>query len=206
MIPPTELTNQDHTLPMKVYTEMITGSDENRSYLTEQIWYKEPESVTPNLTSLLDLTQRLLNSHGYQCSRERWFVEIHRSMGKGEDQVVETPLAWHQDDGGGWPEDKVVTAIYYLKKDISLVGGNLLYSLGEQDPDGPLDTLPWLDTLLSLFQNRLVVNDDDQKNYPIVQVETGKTVLMRGDMWHRPENVQGIGERQLIVIQFPRLN
>ena len=196
--PPTQLVNQDHSLATRVYQEMISQSNLDQTYVSEQIWYQEPEKVTTNLTNLLTETHLLLNSNNYPCSKERWFVEIHRSLAKNEKVV--TPLAWHQDDDGGWSEPEVVTLIYYLKKDPDLLGGNLLYSLTPDDPD------TYLNPNLKVFQPSLNSNKRvNTVDFPIIQVETGKTVMMRGDMWHCPENIQGIGERQLLLVQFPRL-
>ena len=117
---PIQLTNQDHSLVRQVYNDMLRGNDLNNPYVSGQLWYKEPEKVTPNLMRLLEHTSHLLNSYNLKCSSQRWFAEIHRSKANGN--KVQTPLAWHQDDEGGWPEKHVVTAIYYLKKDPGLTG------------------------------------------------------------------------------------
>ena len=201
--PPTQLDSQNHEIPRHVYDNIMSNADKSKPYLSEQIWYKSPERVTLVINQILDNTHDLLSRHGYPCLRDRWFLETHRYYSNNNEKEVISPLAWHQDDGGGWPESKVVTCLYYLRRDTGLIGGNLQYTLDSEDPD------PYEPSLLNLFSSlmgkgraRLEVPD----KHPKILIKTGMTVMMRGDMWHRPENIKGVGERELLVIQFPRLS
>ena len=208
MLPPTQLKDQNQELAKLVFKEMMSNtSDQTKSIISHQVWYKdiekEPELITTNLLALLSETQQLLNRHGYHCHRDRWFAETHYYRSTG--QKLESPLAWHQDNNGGWPEKEVVTAIYYLKKDKEILGGNLLYSLENRDPDHWTGDFHPLGSILPTHMWGWPKQTPTPKpKYPSVKVETGLTVLMRGDMWHRPEEMSGTGERKLLVIQLPR--
>ena len=63
--------------------------------------------------------------------------------------------------------------IFYLRKDQTLQGGNLLY----------------------------------KKNTNIRKININKNniVLMRGDLVHKPEDIDGYGRRESIVVQFERI-
>ena len=189
---PTQLMGLDQGLSRQVFNEMMSRTrDGTKSVISHQVWYKDTENkpnlITPHLLELVSMTHQLLNKEGYICNQERWFVESHYYCATGT--KLESPLTWHQDNNGGWPEKEVVTAIYYLKKDKDLLGGDLLYSLENKDPDSII--YPWF------FKST-------NKKYPSVRVETGLTVLMSGELWHCPESMYGSGERELIVIQLPR--
>ena len=190
---PTELKALDQSLAREVFNEMMGRTREgNKSVISHQVWYKdienEPDLITPHLLELVSMTRQLQNNEGYLCNQERWFVESHYYCATGT--TLESPLSWHQDNNGGWPEKEVVTAIYYLKKDKDLLGGDLLYSLENKDPDSDSIIYP--------------TPKSTEKKYPSVRVETGLTVLMSGDLWHCPESMYGSGERELLVIQLPR--
>lgn len=92
----------------------------------------------------------------------------------------------------GWPE-KVSTHIFYLKKDQTLKGGDLLWCL--EDPE-PVDPLLRLGNSFGFFKPPEIHR---------IPIRNGMSVLMRGDLYHTPEDIiGGSGVREVIVVQFAR--
>ena len=148
-------------------------------------WYKDsPNLVTPAMRDLLEDTAQLFVEHGHACDSTRWYIEtwqyrLHRSSQPGS---VSPVLGWHEDDGteNGFPEEHVLVALYYLKKDINVVGGNLHYIARRGHAAAPTEICT-------------------------IGVRGGVTILMRGDVKHCPEEMAGHGERDLLIVQMKRV-
>lgn len=86
-------------------------------------------------------------------------------------------FVWHYDDYNA-VSFKVYTIIFYLRKDITVRGGNLLYDLEESR----------------------------EKEIRKVEVDEGKVVVFPGNVYHSPEISYGLGCRESIVVFIKRLN
>ena len=86
-------------------------------------------------------------------------------------------ITWHYDDGNVAPFN-VYTVIFYLRKDVSVKGANLLYDLEET-------TSPCIRQ---------------------VKVNEGKTVIFPGNLYHSPQAGYGFGCRDSIVVFIRRLD
>jgi hypothetical protein len=154
----------------------------NLGHHTEQLWYQDQKITNLlNIKKILKISARMLSDEGFKIDSKFWFMETH--IYNVNNKYVVTPFSWHQDDSGGWPEQRVNTILWYIERDDTLKGGNLLWSLDTRDPE---------------------YNSDFNK-YKL-NISTGMVVMMRGDTWHCPEDVWGKGIRKLLVIQFRALD
>lgn len=117
---------------------------------------------------------RILTENGFQIDSNNYHIDFHRYNLSGKKYSSE--LDWHEDDYGA-TNYPVSTVILYLRKDITLKGGNLLIRDGN-----------------FLFPNIYQI--------PIFE---NKMVLIDGRITHKPEDLDGKGCRDSIVVQFKRL-
>jgi len=118
-----------------------------------------------------------LTAAGFQVHPDQGFIEFHEYT-----PGTKTPLGIHCDDGGAMPYP-VETCIIYLQKDSTLAGGNLHV----------WDTPPcWYHYLCC------AVPPPTHE----IQIESGMVLLMSGDVYHRPQDVSGVGIRRSIVVQL----
>jgi hypothetical protein len=78
---------------------------------------------------VLNFSYSILNSLGISnFSKNRYCIEFQQINCFGEDKI--SRLSWHEDDYGpvGY---EVYTIIYYVRKDITVKGGNLKYKIGK---------------------------------------------------------------------------
>ena len=103
-------------------------------------------------------------------------LSVHLSnFGKNKKKFND--FTWHYDDYNVAPF-KLYTLIFYLRKDISVKGGNLLYDLEETK----------------------------EKNIRTFEVSQGKVAIFPGDVYHSPQPSKGFGCRDSIVIFMKRLD
>lgn len=57
-----------------------------------------------------------------------YYIEFHQRNCGIEKKIYKPWLTWHEDDYGAVPY-KVYSILFYLRKDISIKGGNLLYKI-----------------------------------------------------------------------------
>ena len=105
--------------------------------------------------------------------------EFHRRnySNFGQNKRKFKDFSWHYDDYNVAPF-KLYTLIFYLRKDTSVKGGNLLYDLEESE----------------------------EKNIRTFEVSEGKVAIFPGDIYHSPEPSKGFGCRDSIVIFVKRLD
>lgn len=173
--------------PMLIVENVLTGlhSDNIKiGHNSEQVVYHDTDIKNiEQLQIVLDASARLLTSEGFRIDSKYWFIESHIDC--VNTQKVSSPFSWHQDDYGGWSEKRVNTVLWYVRKDETLMGGNLLWT----DQRGNVD---WI---------------VGPQNAHRLMVENGMIVMMRGDLWHCPEEIEGgTGIRKLLVVQYRALD
>ena len=126
--------------------------------------------INSNITNFINQSADLLLENGFKINKNNFHVDFHRYYINNE--KYETDLTWHTDDKGATPYN-VNTVIFYLRKDHSLKGGNLLYK--------------------------------ENTNTRKININKNNIVLMRGDLIHKPEDIDGYGRRESIVVQFERI-
>ena len=156
-------------------------SDRYLGYHTHQLWYKYQANLMTDLhKKIIDVSYHLLTENDYHISKTHWFTETH--MYNVDNKKLSTPFGWHQDNRGGWTEDNVITILYYIRKDPTVIRGNLLWTPIKKDPG------------------------DNPTSYKIIPIFTDTVIMMRGDTWHCPEDLEGTGSRDLVVVQFRSLD
>lgn len=122
----------------------------------------------------------LLNNLGYtdfdpKCVTFEFHRRNYSNFGKNKKKFKD--FSWHYDDYNVAPF-KLYTLIFYLRKDITVKGGNLLYDLEESK----------------------------SSNSRVLEVSEGKVAIFSGDIYHTPEPSSGFGCRDSIVIFVKRLS
>ena len=128
---------------------------------------------------IVTLAYMLLTAAGFQVYPDEGVVEFHEYTGERNRR---TPLGIHCDDYGAM-RYAVETCIFYLEKDPRLAGGNLL--VWDQRPS-------WFSSCC------FSVPDEPHE----IRIETGLVLLMSGDVYHRPQDVDGVGTRRSVVVQL----
>ena len=120
----------------------------------------------------------LLKHFGYtKFNEQSVYFEFQRKnyATSTENKDKNKDFIWHYDDSIGF-FPKVYTVIFYIRKDPTVKGGNLLYDLEETK----------------------------QVNIRKVEIEEGHVVLFRGDTYHSPEPSSGFGCRDAIIVFVER--
>ncbi len=123
--------------------------------------------IYDNIEIFLSSISEVLKNNGYQIDDNNYHLDFHRYNLFGE--KYSSNIVWHQDDYGGTTYP-VHTAILYLRKDITIHGGNLLI-----------------------------------KNQDKIIIRENTIVLIDGRIVHKPEELEGTGCRDSIVVQFKRI-
>ena len=147
----------------KQYSHTVNGSDNG--------WYKPSKVTSPQL---LQESIRLLKQYKFEIDTHNFIIETHAYEVNNLD--VDSPFGLHQDDFGVISE-KVVTIIWYLRKDDTINGGDLHYSY----------------------------TDCSIEKTNLLNITDNMTVMFTGNLWHMPQKCSGAGARQLVVIQFKDL-
>ena len=120
-----------------------------------------------NINIFLSTISEILKKNGFIIDDNHYHLDFHRYNLFGE--KYSSNIVWHQDDYGGTTYP-VHTVILYLRKDITIQGGNLLV-----------------------------------KNQKKIITTENTIVLMDGRIVHKPEELEGTGCRDSIVVQFKRV-
>lgn len=129
---------------------------------------------------LLLKTISILNNLGHidfdpKCVTFEFHRRNYSNFGKNKKKFND--FTWHYDDYNVAPFE-LYTLIFYLRKDITVKGGNLLYELEDTKP----------------------------RNIRTFEVTEGKVAIFPGDIYHSPEPSQGFGCRDSIVVFVKRLD
>lgn len=164
--PPVVLENDNLELAEKAFQEY--EADFTTVVISSFTSPIKPEEHT---AALMSQASALLHEHGFKFTTDEYHVECHWMHSEGG--FDRPPFGWHIDDGG--PVNyNTVAALFYVKKDEGLEGGNLLWNTREYS-DG---------------------------NETLIPIKTGSIVLIEGNVPHCPQKIKGFGERQLIVIFY----
>ena len=72
----------------------------------------------------------LNNQNINNYDKNNYYIEFHQRNCGIENKVYKPWLTWHEDDYGAVPY-KVYSILFYLRKDITIKGGNLLYKIND---------------------------------------------------------------------------
>jgi hypothetical protein len=153
MKPPTVLREQDLSLARKIFKKD-----------RERLWAKNIKSQDDqeDLDKFLDLAYDYLVKDGYEVFRSNFCVEFYYYQVNGEEK--KTDFGWHPDNGGVFGDCNAV--LFYLKKDTTLIGGDLLWD-SEEDPKK-----------IILESDTVVIIDGDMEHYPEPFSGHGERILI----------------------------
>jgi len=177
--------NYEHGPVLKTYL-----SNDIIELLNKSIKFTDKIITPDNLfdePGMLILAYTLLTEAGYKVYNNQGILERHSYRSISENTYLQTPLTIHKDNFGA-TEWEVDTCIIYTQKDNTIHGGNI--DLFDEEPS-------FIDWLLNCFGCK---NEYSKKIE--VQVETGLVLLMSGDVYHKPQDIYGIGTRNCIVVQL----
>lgn len=160
-----------------------------RDDVKDNIWIKKiKKKEVPNI---VEMASTLLSSNGFKINKSKMLIEFH--CYKPDLELIKTPFTMHCDDHAG-VNFAVETIIFYLKKDDSILGGNLIYmkKTGTQRRKISFGLIKYEKVFDTFVQEKLEINEGD-------------CLMMGGDIRHVPEDVSGEGMRKSIVIQFKSL-
>ena len=129
-----------------------------------------------SLEYILNLSHSILEKSNIKnYSKDIFIIEFQkRNSGFELNEEKYNHFAWHKDDYGIISHN-VYTVIFYIRKDITIKGGNLLYKLQKKS---------------DIMKKDIIERD---------------ILCFKGDIQHIPENVEEFGCRDIIVIFFKRL-
>ena len=134
-----------------------------------------------------------------------YFLIDYHQLNSSDTQRPYSPFVWHVDDYGTMPYN-THTIIFYLRKDKSLKGGNLLY-LDKTLPDNYDDyNKKNLFNTCVQIKNKIVnyLQPIDEKKVKIKKIVGKEAIYFPGNMLHKPESVYGFGCRDTIVVFIKR--
>ena len=126
----TNLTDQELENFKKIHNEVIP----NRSKSFENKFYSSKNN-NKNLDPIIKKSLEIFDNFGFNdIDKSVYSVEFHqRNCGFERKNKRENPFTWHQDDYGA-VNYRVNTIIYYLRKDKTIINGNLKYRInGKED-------------------------------------------------------------------------
>lgn len=158
--------------------------------IAEQIWNTHHHLIkmnrgwkTFNITntvdsSIVETSVMVAKNAGFHVDGHIHHIEMHLAVADGDGVEVESGFSWHSDDHTVF-RDRMVTVLFYLQKDPTIQGGNLLWI-----PD---------------------YREDPEQRHNIFKVTTGSMVVMSGKLIHYPEPISGFGIRRLITVFLRRI-
>lgn len=136
------------------------------------------KSIYNKIDPILKKGINILTRLGITDFDPKYFSMEFHQRNCGFDSKKHELFVWHQDDYG--PTNyKVYTVLFYLRKDKTIVGGDLEY--------------------------KITNSINETINYKH-QVKAGDILSFKGDLWHMPEPTSGFGCRDIIVLCIKRLN
>ena len=143
-----------------------------------------------------------LEIHNYDPN---YFLIDYHQLNSSDTKRPYSPFAWHVDDYSVTPYN-THTIIFYLRKDRSLKGGNLLY-LDKSLPDDYDDynKINLFNTYVQ-FKNKIInyLQPINEKLIKIKKITGKEAIYFPGNMLHNPEPVHGFGCRDTIVVFIKR--
>jgi hypothetical protein len=154
---------------------------------------------------VLQLSFEILeNLEIYNYDPNYFLIDYHQ-LNSSDTKRPYSPFVWHVDDYGTMPYN-THTIIFYLRKDRSLKGGNLLY-LDKSLPDDYDDynKINLFNTCVQI-KNKIVnyLQPIDEKKIRKKKIVGKEAIYFPGNMLHNPEPVYGFGCRDTIVVFIKR--
>ena len=112
-----------------------------------------------DICHLLKDSSNILKENGFAIDKNNYHIDFHRYFLSNDDSKFKTDLDWHKDDKGATGYN-VNTIIYYLNKDTTLEGGNLLYKRNKKDYKISVES-----NLIILMDGRLIHKPEDICGY-----------------------------------------
>jgi hypothetical protein len=144
----------------------------------QQFIFSNKEEVNYELKEILNEAYYYLSSNGFNIDKTNGLIEFWKYSCDGK--KVTSNLDMHEDDYGGLPYC-VETCIFYLQKDPNIIGGNLLYQ-----------------EVINKWGFGLFSNIVQKK----LEIQNNMVALLGGNLYHRPQSINGKGTRKCIVVQF----
>ncbi len=166
---------------ISVFNKYLKNTVKNDSS-SEQITFDSFDLIDNDLKTITNEAFYYLTLKGFDINKDKGMIEFWKYNTDGK--KINSKLAFHVDDYGAL-NCSVETCIFYLQKDLSIVGGNLFY-------DPPKKTKFNIPKLFS--------------NYKELEIREKMIVLMSGNLLHRPQSVSGKGSRSCVVVQFESLS
>lgn len=135
---------------------------------------KQYELISPILNKAINiLTQNNISNF----DTNEYLIEFHQ-RNCGFEKKPYQHFSWHQDNYGP-VSYKVHTILFYLRKDITIIGGNLDYKIHDK-----------------------AHNTHIKRHH----IKEGDIVQFDGSLYHRPEETRGFGCRDIIVVFIKQTN
>ena len=97
--------------------------DIKKKGLTRINLMKAYTKINPYIYFIIELASLILNENNIKYFKNEWDIDIIQYNLSGEIDVDST-LALHKEDDNGY---NMVSVLFYLRKDNTLIGGNLIY-------------------------------------------------------------------------------
>lgn len=133
----------------------------------------KPEFLSYIINYAADLLETELNITNFV--KGKYMVEFHQANLFANENIKS--FNWHQDISVIYPLKIPYTVLFYLRKDRTVKGGNLLIR--------PNITKFW-----------------PNKQNKFIPIKAGTIVIMDGEMEHKPEPASGSGCRDIIAVFF----
>jgi len=181
---------------------------ETKSYWKHKNYNNYDELGEDRLKVTYDVLQNsieILETLGIKNYDPNYFLIDYHQHNASSHSKPYSPFLWHVDDFGATPYN-THTIVFYLRKDKTLKGGDLLY-LEEPLPDNYDDTnMKFLFNTFLKLKDRIVAYLQPMNNKKIkVKKIVGKEALyFPGNMLHKPGSITGFGCRDIIVVFIKR--
>ena len=91
--------------------------------LDKEVYYYKDKELSDEIMSVCDITSKFLNEQKIEHNKDIWYMDLVRYKVDNSDPV-DSGLIWHYENMN-YPD--LITVLCYLRKDESIIKGNLLY-------------------------------------------------------------------------------
>jgi hypothetical protein len=175
----TDMLSDDKLSEFESYHEKEFNN--KRRYVKTLCRYSYYDKKKPDyLPNIIDYAAEMLSSKlgVSNFNKDETVVEFHQINLFGDSDI--SFFRWHQDIGIIHAFKTTYTVIFYLRKDITVKGGNLY---------------------IRPYEKKLLSKSISEE----IKVSKGKIIAFDGAMEHKPEKTAGFGCRDIIVVFFDKL-
>lgn len=135
-------------------------------------------NLNENHQTILKKSLDILDMEGLvDYDPNKFFIDFHQRNCSESEKEKHSWSVWHKDDYSTLNE-KVYTILFYIRKDKTVKGGELLIK----------------NSLSTVFKTK----------YDTIKIEEGDILLFKGDLLHKPTPTWGFGCRDLIGVFIKR--